>query len=142
MASAIGLLRAVVFVGLGCVFPLAPSFFFSRRLPGVQIGEVPFFPLWWALGGLGLFPLSLPRSFLVPIGGGTDPRAAVVLPLGVSLAKRSVMLRFNPDMRSPNGGACGNSMLGAYVSQEDRHPTDGAIKCPVFNRPGRGQWTT
>ena len=48
------------------------------------------------------------------------------------------MLRFNPDVRSPNGWACGNSTLGAYVSQHDRRPTDGAIKCPVFNRPGSG----
>ena len=94
------------------MFSLAPSFFFPR-LPGVQLGEVPFFfPRGGPLGGLGLFPLSLPRSFLVPIGVGTDPRAAVVLPLGVSLAERSLMLRFNPDVRSPNGGACGNSTLG------------------------------
>ena len=109
MDPAIGLLRAVDFVGLGCVFPwLLP--FFPRRLPGVQLGEVPFFfSRGGPLGGLGLFPLSLPRSFLVPIGVGMDPRAAVVLPLGVSLAERSVMLRFNPDVRSPNGGACGNS---------------------------------
>ena len=111
MDPAIGLLRAVDFVGLGCVF-LGSFLFFSSTAGGSVRGGSFFFSRAGPLGGLGLFPLSLPRSFLVPIGVGTDPRAAVVLPLGVSLAERSLMLRFNPDVRSPNGGACGNSTLG------------------------------
>ena len=78
-------------------FPwLLPSFFFSSAAGGSDREDSFFFPCGGPLGGFGLFPLSLPRSFLVPIGGGTDPRAAVVLPFGVSLAERSVMLRFNP----------------------------------------------